>query len=668
MQVAVSRHRAKGAVLEGRQVPDEVLDRVEQAEREIAGSEAKWQECLAFFDGDQYVEVSAIDGRLDRLETREGTSKPRHRVRLTRNRYTTAIQREASACTSRTPDFECIPINGERNAVTGARLGEKALAGQYDNLAVRTIAGDVVVAAKTTGAGFTWPYWNADVGEILTVADPQTGQPVTVREGEIGVWVLNQLEVLWDHGVDFYDSRWYVVRKAQPVGELTRKKGYIGPEKLQPDAMSAPHEARRGEEAKNLAYVYHYLERPCEEYPQGRWITFCAGQLIFEEQPYPNDRDEPCLQWVPDIRRRHRARPMGTGELMLDIQRTYNRTVSQIVAFKNLVLNPQVFAPVGSLKQQLDDTPGAVFQFKPVAGMQPQWRDMPELPVGLFRVLDQCLADWAEVVGQQPLPQGIESGSGVQALEARDDQRRDTFMAGFADWYARFGMALLDLMRRHYTEERLLAVQGAFGVEMLHGFRGMHLHGIAQVRVRPQSIAPRNRAQQQAILMNLADRGLFAPEKVIMALNAGTADVLIDEYELDRDKALREIQLFKDMATGLAETVPEVDPIVDNHAVHLEVIRGWMKTRDFETQPPLVQEAARLHAQGHDFVDRQLRMQAAMEQSMAAEQLGMSNAGRPQAPNGPGANGRAQVGAPKPEPSKPSMKTSAQAADAAEGR
>jgi hypothetical protein len=625
-----------------------VKKRIERCEAALRPEEPKIHECLAFFDNEQYAEVSAITGRLERLETREGGSKPRHRVRLTRNRITPAVMREVSAITSRTPDFEAIPRSNRLVATQGARFGERVLAALYDDLSVKQIAGDTVQYALTTKAGFTWPFWNSDVGEFVVDTDGSV-----LRTGNIGVHVLHRGEVMWAPGTEFYESPYWIVRKAQPVEEITNKSWYVGPKDLKADAMSAPHENRHGEELRDLVFVYHYLERPSKRYMNGRWLISAQGKQIAKPQDYPCPYDEPVLQWLPYIRRRHRQSPLSMVELMVDIQRTYNRTVSQIVTYKNLVLVPQVFAPTNSMRQQLDDTPGAVWFFRPVAGMTPQWRDMPDLPVGLFRVLDQCIADWQEITGQHQLPAGIESGTGIAAMDARDDRRRDYFIDQFVDWYSRFGLALLRLAAEHFTDDRMLTLQGTFGPEQFQTAKAAVLNHVAQVRVRPESVTPRSRAQAQTIITNLIDRGLVDPKKAISALRDGTWDALIDAYELDRAKQMREIQQLKDAGQGIAEQLPEPDPIADDHAVHLEVLTMWMKTPDFEAQPELVKEAARLHAQIHDRERMGQALQEGMLQTMSAQALGAANAATPQAPGT------------KPMPSQPSMKTSAEGAQAA---
>lgn len=624
-----------------------VLARRDRGRSSITAEEPKWHECLAFLDNDHYVETSAITGRMERLETREDGNKPRHRVRLTRNRYTPAIINEASAVAARIPVYECDPINADPGPVGACRLGEKALLVAYDKVSLKNVALDMAQYALTVGAGISWTRWNPDVGEVVAMDGTNV-----IRQGALHIDVFHQGEVMWEG--EFYDAKYWFVRKAQPAEEVTSMKGYIGPSALQTDAMSAPYERRRGEEMKGLVYVHHYLERPTDKYPSGRWLQFVGDQLIAQPQPYPDPKGEPVLHWIPYLRRRHRNRPMGMGELMLDIQRTYNRTISQITAYKNLVLNPQVFAPVGALRQQLSEEPGAIFQYRPVAGLKPEWRDMPDLPVGLFKVLDQCLTDWEEITGSHQLPMGVDSGSGIQAVNERENNRRAVFLANVSDWYARVGMAMVRLMQQHYTEQQLMLIQGRFGTEMIDGFLGSQLYGIAQVRVSEGSIAPRTKEAQRALIMALVDKGLVDPKKAIQALNAGTSDILIDDYELDVEKQKREVQQLVQMGLMQGQGVPMVDEEADGHQVHLDVLHSWMKTIDFERQPAAVQEAARIHSQWHTQALQGQQMQQIQLQTAAAEQLGAQNAAAPQAPGA----------AAKPMPSTPSMESSAKAANA----
>ena len=197
-----------------------------------------------------------------------------------------------------------------------------------------------------------------------------------------------------------------------------------------------------------------------------------------------------------------------------------------------------------------------------------------------------------------------------------------------------------------------MIVRGRFGSESIREFKGTQLRPV-RVRVAEGSIVPRTRDAQRMLITQLIDKGLVEPRKAIAAMQSGTADSLIDSYELDVAKANREIQQMVAISTFAGRGVPMVDETADDHEVHLEICTNWMKTEDFEMQPPFVQEAAKAHAQWHEIVLQQRQQEAQMQQTLASTQLGSANAAAPQSP--------------KPMPSQPSVKTSAEGAGMVQG-
>jgi hypothetical protein len=605
--------------------PADVRRRVERAARAIRAEEPIWHEALCFFDNDQFVERSAVNGSLQRVETREGTvGKPRWRSRMIRNRYTSAIEAEKAAAIARVPVPECSAPSGKPEAINASKYAERACLGAFQMLHLKTLALDTMTYTFNCGAGYAWPYWNSNVGEFLT--DPVSGE--TLRTGEIDFWILAPDEVLWEPGVPFKKSRWYAVRKAQPVDEVMAREGYTGPKELAADAQPNLHEAGRSSVTDNLVFVYHYLERPSKEHKAGRWLQIAGGHEIAARQDYPCDKDVPVIHELADIRRPHRDRPMGRGQLMIDIQRTYNRTINQIIAWKNLVLNPQMMAPRGSLRGQNTEEPGRVLEYRPIGGLEPKWREIQEIPIGLFRTLDQCILDWREVTGQHDLPSSIESGSAVVAINERDMSRRRAFVEGLAEWYGDLFGHILYLMQRHYTEPRLLEFKSRFGRDSTRDFLGAKLMPGITVRVDPGTIEPRTRAAQEAKLVMYADKGWLPAHQVMAALNSGNADSIIDEFELDVAKANREIQQLLALGRGEGPGALFAAPM-DNHQIHAEVLGAWMKTEDFEMQPELVKQAALAHYEQHQVEIQLAAFRAQLEQGVQAEALGRENATRP---------------------------------------
>jgi hypothetical protein len=93
--------------------------------------------------------------------------------------------------------------------------------------------------------------------------------------------------------------------------------------------------------------------------------------------------------------------------------------------------------------------------------------------------------------------------------------------------------------------------------------------------------------------MNYAQLGWIDPQRAMAAIEAGTAEGLLDDARADEARQQREIQSM----IGLRDDVPiqgnvPIAKNYDNHDVHLGVLHNWMKSKDYEQQPPYVHECA----------------------------------------------------------------------------
>ena len=621
--------------------------------RAVSGRLPKWQEALAFFDNDQWVEISAITGSVDRMETREGGSKPRYRSRLTRNKFTPAIMREASLVAS-TPEYELDPGAPGPEARNTARLAERVLAGVHELIELDQRGIETILYALLTGAGFSMPQWDSSCGTYLM--DDEYGRGL--HTGDVDVPVFHQGEVFWEPGLPFDRSKWHAIRRARTVQSVKEAEGYCGPDKLKADAQAGMWE-RPGTQLGDLCFVWTYLEQPSRKRPRGRMIQFVGEEEVQPEAAYP--RTKGCalhkLAWVPQP---SRHRDLGAGEQIVDIQRTFQRTINQMIQWRNFALYPQKMAPKGSIDKDPTDEPGAVIYYKPVSGQKPEWAQAPEMPASFEETLDRCERDMDDVLGMRDLPAGVESGTGIQEAVAREGSFRNIFLTSLKGFYENQGEHVLEIVQARYTEPRLIPVQGRTGVELIEDFLGAQLGELGSVRVKRRSLEARSRAETEARVRWLMELGLVEPHQAMAAINGGTAEDLLDDYELDVARQHREIRdlmllggwqpsmrarrFYELRAVGLA---PEgADPLqaempalpmaeeYDNHAVHIDVLRQWMKTREFEMQPPLIQQAAREHLAQHQLLADVEWMKAAQRQGARAEALGSANAARGSAPAG----------------------------------
>jgi hypothetical protein len=517
----------------------------------------------------------------------------------------------------------------------------------------------------------------ADTGQDLTIEPaqpaPTARQWTGKRTGDIRIKVLRQDQVMWHPNQSFEESRWHAVRDAQPCEDVherlhaelgTCKGDHCLCHEIKPDASAAALDYQDGDSTADLVFVYHYFERPSNAFARGRYLLIAGRHIISKVYPYPIQADMPVIHRMPWIRRTNRDRGLGIGELAIDIQRSINRIVNQLIAWRYLCLNPQLLAPEGSIKSVVTEEPGVVVEYRPTGGKEPKWRDVPEIPVSLFKDLEQAYQDMDMVVGgSSALPPGVESGSGIQAVNEREQSFRAQVIANLATWYSGLGRHLLCLVKQHYTEERLLTINGRFGVEMIEDFMGDQLGGpdeeFADVRVAEASITPRTRAEMEAKIMMFADKGWIPPQMAMGALQGGTAEVILDRFELDIAKAHRHINQLILIGRGKVDEslVPEPGPM-DNHDVQADVLMEWMKTADFERQHEIVQVLAMALLNGHQAMQQAKLDQEAMRVATRAAQQGMDNAGADQ--GGPS-------GAPGQDVSRPSIATNAEALSGAGG-
>lgn len=557
-----------------------IEDRIKRGRERLNQREAGIRENIEFANGNHYAYVNER-GQLQRLSTvavSQGGEKPDHRVRLSRPLIRPMLKAKVSATTQRAPDYESVPTSYDREDEAGAKMAEKIATAGYSLWDLRRIHQKWVWNALVTKEGFARAYWNPNVGPYIEidemqdaevpVTDPETGEPTGVMEttkvpsgktrtvgmGECAVRVYTGLEVTWEPGVDFEESRWYYIEHARPVDEVKKEPGFIGDE-LEPDAKATtegrPRESKSGEK---LAMIGEYLERPCPEYPNGRRIILAGGEEIFPEEPYPcrdhenNVIDEPCLHrlfWDIDG---SSDRAKGLVEALIDLQREFDIAGNKVEEFAQAMLLPQWVAEEGTITSPMTDEPNAVIEYRTLPGQQPpKPREIGNVPSELFEIQDRASATMRQIAHDGEIPSGVRDSGAIQTIVQQNQVAWQDFVEAFAEGASRLMRDLLILVQRHYTEDRLVKFRGRTGWENIADFRGADIRGQTDIRVNPSSLQPRTRQQIEQRIMNIAQMfpGQFPPEVLISAMEGGSAEKLIEGYEDDLSRANRIISLIR---------------------------------------------------------------------------------------------------------------------------
>lgn len=626
-------------------VPKDISPRLDRGRERMRSEAPQRNECLAFWRGEQYKYVNsenALVGQPTTTSAYDRSGKPPHVIRRARNLMFDIIEHEVAASIQRVPNYEVAPTTPDPEDEAAARLSQQILRFGYDKWRVRKAVEAVVRYAVIADEGFAWPYFDNTIGPFM-----DDGEGGKVGQGELRIRVFGGNEVGWEPGVDFDLARWHFIEQARDIEEVEELPGYMGGD-LRADAQNSESGGERSKQAAKLVMVTEYLERPCAKYPEGRWLTIANDRVIVGERPYPCTDgdgeviDEPVIHRLSYAMDPDSDRGKGLGRHLLDAQRTINNSVNKQTMWVDLAMNPQVIIWNGGFAkgQRLTNEPGAAYQANGTGKVE--WRPVPQMPQGLSEMKSEAEANMAQIAAQNDIPSQVQSAKGIQALLDRDQNRRYNFTANVAEFYSRIGRHCLYLVQKHYTERRLIKVQGEFGADTIPDFLGSQLRSQVDVTVLPGSIEVLTRGAAEQRILAYADRGWISPQAAMAAIAGGNAESLIQSYQKDISRAHQIIRKIKQGPEVLFSTPPRFEngePVegwlpreFDNIEVQMSVFEDWQKTVEFDALEPGMQEAAGIYYQSLKQLKAQKQAEQAQAQQLMAETQGAANAAKPQGP------------------------------------
>lgn len=663
-------------------IPPDVAQRIKRGKARLKELQPRRQLCIEFAN-DKHYGVLAEDGSKIRYQgtvsTTLGGKKPDHRVRRSHDLIGPMVQAKVSAATQRIPGYEVNPSTSDPEDYTAAQIAKKIVNAGYELWRVKRAFQKLVWNALVTEEGFIMAYWDSSIGPYVDVQEDPEGKPEHVGLGDVRISVWNGLEVMWEPGVDFEESRWWAVEHARPRDAVEAEPGFLGG-KLPADAQMAVREGGANAEQSNLCLVTEYLERPSPEHPQGRRIFLAAGKQIFPEESYPlTDSkgevvDEPCIHRLGYTVNPASDRDKGMVKSMIESMRLYDFSMNKISEFAQLGLVSQMTAPIGAIKTPPTDEPGAIIEWDPATpgGSEPKFRETQGIPAELFKLREEALAELRFVSHDNEVPSQVSANQAVQSILQQNEISWEDLIANMAEVYSRVARDCLTLVQRHYTEDRMLKFRGRAGYMPIEDFKGADLRDQTDVRVQPGSLTPLTRAAVEQRIQNIAQMfpGYFPPEVLLSAMNNGNAEGLLEGYEEDVGRInyiinqIRSGQFWSmpmrpawpgeesprlnpeteepefDPETGQPVMETEVPswmprPNIDNTQVWKSVLANWAKSDEFANADEEVQKATMLIFQGIEGLEMKEAQQKAELQNQLAESQGMSNAAKPQGKQGP---------------------------------
>jgi hypothetical protein len=637
----LQRRGEKPEKVKGKPVDGRVDAKIKRGRERMLKDSNLRELCVKFFNNEQNYYLGSNGVLLAQNEVTTATGgKPPHRVRNKYNFVRSVVLGKVSGATQRVPSYEVVQSTSDHKDYTAARLAEKVAVYLYDEIHLRRATTKVVTNALVQREGFAMPYFDPNVGPFVPSLDPESGEIEEVGMGQVKILTFNRSEVMWEPGEDFLDSRWHAYEREMLIEEIEKIPGYVGG-KVKSDVK----------DNSDKATLTVYLERPCPDYPDGRRLHICNGQVICPEEEYPlkdykgDVIDQPVLHRLSYIVDPDGEDDKGLVEDILDTQRTINDCWSKLIEWKNRCLMPQMMAPRGANVTRPDDVPGAIKYYNTVSGQKPEWERPPQVPRELFDMLDLAISHLralAANVDVQPEPD-LAAKTANAAIE-QSARRWQSFLGDLAEFHSRLMRACLTLVARHYTDERLIEIRGQYGWETIPDFKGQDLYGQVSTRVRPDSLENkgRQRVLEELQFMQTAYPNSISPEAAWSSLQGGNGEGLLKSFELDVSAAWRLVELLKQGPEALTQLPERFDPDLavpipgwmprkqHNVAIFKQVLADAMKVPEFDKLPPETQHAFDLVWSDLERLEMARAQALAMQAQSSAAELGMANAASPQ--------------------------------------
>lgn len=601
--------------------------------------EAQWYRNMAFYQGRHWVVYNKRSKKLIDL-----AEEPSWRVRLTTNHVLSFVQTKVAMLLKNRPLFNVMSMTDDSNDRESSKLAQQLLDYFWRKSNVLEELRRFVHHGIIFGSGFLKAFWDTDRGP--RVLDPSVEEedidpenPPIVALGDVSVKAISPFEIYPAPNKSdpfLRELPWLIHAYRVPVKDFEAKwgiseMGETGEDGLEEQYRNLVNSTGNpdgdltntpGMEDEAFVVVKEYWERPTAEVPLGKFIVFTRSNLLhIGALPYGEDLPFSKFDdiFIPD-----RFWGGSTVEQLLPLQTEYNRNRSQLLENRNLMGNPKLVAPRESIKDKefLTSEPGEIIYYTALQGVPPpSVLPMPSPPSYIIHQEETILRDMQIVSGISDVnlrsspPAGLESGRALALLAEKDETRMSPTIQSFEGSLAAIGSVVLDIVRNFYAGERTIRVVGSDNMARVVRMHGEDVGVPEDIDVTIGQGLGFSRFARIELLLEMYDRGLMRdPNKLLGLLEFGDDKAIYEEQNIDKNNAMVENLM-------MSQGQPVNDPLsIDDHVIHLEIHRKYIKGDEFRKLPPEIQEILINHySLTNELVQQQFQQMAEQQAEQGQE-------------------------------------------------
>ncbi|KKK86970.1 hypothetical protein LCGC14_2757920, partial [marine sediment metagenome] len=335
------------------------------------------------------------------------------------------------------------------------------------------------------------------------------------------------------------------------------------------------------------AVVKELYIKPSITYPKGLHLIGANG-VILQQDDYPFT--EYNLEQFKDIEVPGVFWGMATMELGIQLQKSWNRTVTGVDEFNRVLGKGKGLVPRGAnLEAMPDDTHGEWIVYKPVMGHKPEYMNPKGLPRTYDLMLTILTKSFQDLFSQQEVTKGtnksdIRSGEMVELLLEQNAMGAIPTNSIFEEGLEGSMGRVLRRIQSGYKTNRMLKVIGNEGEFELFDFKGADLRNNTDVHVKRESSLPESRVARNIIVERRFKERFYGdpmdPEVRRHVMNMLDDAIVKDAYadtRLDETNARAENLV---MAQGQITRYLIND--YDDHMIHVRELNHYRKGRDHQ--------------------------------------------------------------------------------------
>lgn len=535
--------------------------------------ERGWIINSAFLNGRQYTYFNIASHSLKQLKPVRG------RIRKVDNQLWPRVRRQISDFIKTDPIMSVVPASLDDDDIQAAKTGDNVLKAFWQNNKMKKKTRRMAGWIFSTGNVYVDHRWNPKLGPVEV--DKEAGVLEYLGDADCGIWSPFEIYVPF---VAFGDDElhgfpWMIKAKWRGLDYLTlnysRGNLVVGESMAQPIVDSA---LILGSSSKNMggdvpgALLIELYVQPCSKFPKGKFIAAANG-FILADSDWPFTRYS--MEHFKDIDVSGVFHGKATMTDAIPLQKTWNRTVSDIEEFNRMMGKGKYLVPHGAkLSVGPDDTHGQLLNYKPVLGHKPEILQLKGMPETYKVILEVTSASFDNLFSQHEVSRGtirsdLRSGEMVGMLREQDAHGQIPTHAVYEESMAELMSGVLKRVQKGYKKERMLQIVGKDDEHEVFAFKGADLRNNTSVRIKGQSTVPDSRIAREQVVLTRFQQGLYGdptdPEVRRHVMNMLDDAVVKDIYSLTmrNEKVARwenRLMIQRDVKVNS----------YDDHAIHLK--------------------------------------------------------------------------------------------------